>query len=402
VTQASKSNESQDLSQLDDIRWMRAALEWSHRGRGWNSPRPSVGCVLVRDGAIIGAGHTQPGHGNPHAEVMALRVAASNDQKTQGATAYVTLEPCCHTATTPPCTDALIRAGIKRVVCGVIDPNPAVDGQGYEKLRAAGVEVVTGVLEKECIRAQDDFLKHIATHTPFVTLKCAVSLDGKIATPTGESQWITGQEARRRAHQLRHEHDSVLVGIETVLADDPQLNVRLEGRWSQPARVVVDSRGRLPLSARVLHNAGPATVYIGTTEAMSQERHDAFVASGAQVLQTPSQDGHVDLRVLRDLLYDHGIYSILIEGGAHIAGAALAAGIVDKIVFFIAPTIIGEGRDAVVGVQVDKLTEACRLLDVEVERVGDDVMVSGYTHPIVRRADADPPLKHRAEGLEAP
>lgn len=386
MTPTSDARLAHEISQLEAIKWMRAALEWSQRGRGWTSPRPSVGCVLVRHGRIIGAGHTQPGHGNPHAEVMALKVAEANSENTRGATAYVTLEPCCHFATTPPCTDALIRAGIKRAVCGVIDPNPAVAGQGFDKLRAAGVEVVTGVLEKECIRAQEDFLKHIVTRSPFVTLKCAVSLDGKIATVGGESQWITGEAARRRAHRLRHEHDAVLVGIGTALADDPQLTVRLEGKWKQPSRVIVDSTGRLPLSARVLSNAGPAAVYIGTTEAISDERRAAFMDCGARVLQTASLEGRVDLAALCHQLYQRGICSILIEGGAHIAGAALAAGIVDKVVFFIAPMLIGAGRDALTGFQVDKLADALRLLDVEVERVGQDVMVSGYTHPIIQES----------------
>lgn len=383
MTPTSNSHPAYEINQIEDLKWMRAALEWSQRGRGWTSPRPSVGCVIVRMGRVIGAGHTQPGHGNPHAEVMALNVAAANSENTQGATAYVTLEPCCHFATTPPCTDALIRAGIKRVVCGVIDPNPAVAGQGFQKLRAAGIEVVTSALETECIRAQEDFLKHIATRAPFVTLKCAVSLDGKIATSGGESQWITGEAARQRAHRLRHEHDAVLVGIGTALADDPALTVRLEGKWKQPARVVVDSSGRLPLGARVLSNAGPTAVYLGTTEAISDERREAFMDSGARVLQTASLEGRVDLAALCHQLYQHDICSILIEGGAHIAGAALAARIVDKVVFFIAPMLIGAGRDALAGLSIDKLADAPRLIDVEMEQVGSDVMVSGYTHPIV-------------------
>lgn len=362
---------------------MRAALEWSARGRGWTSPRPSVGCVLVQDGRVIGGGHTQPGHGNPHAEVQALRVARDAGEPTVGATAYVTLEPCCHYATTPPCTNALIEAGIKRVVAGVGDPNPAINGRGYAQLRAAGVEVVEDVLRRECIRAQDDFLKHITTRRPFVTLKCAVSLDGRIATASGASQWITGPEARCRAHRLRHEHDAVLVGLGTVLADDPQLTVRLDGEWKQPARVVVDSTGRLPVSARVLHNAGPSKVMVATTTALPEARRAEFESIGARVLQTEPLHARVNLDELCAQLHEHGVYSVLIEGGAHIAGSALQAGIVDRVVFFVAPLLIGEGRGALAGFAADELAGAPRLRDVEVERTGDDVMVAGYTHEIM-------------------
>jgi len=360
----------------NDVTWMRAALDWSRRGRGWTSPRPSVGCVIVRDGRILGGGHTQPGHGNPHAEVTALQAAEAAGEDVRGATAYVTLEPCCHFATTPPCTRALIAAGIVRVVCGVGDPNPAVNGRGYEELRAAGVEVVTGFLADECMRAQDDFLKHIVDQTPFVTLKCAISLDGKIATATGESKWITGEEARERGHRLRHEHDAVMVGIGTAIADDPQLNVRLPGEWKQPDRVVLDSSARLPLGAKLLQ--GGQRVFVATTEDAPTERLDALSATGAQIVTTPAQDTHVDLTFLAQRLYEYGICSILIEGGAHVAGAALAAGIVDKVVFFVAPVLIGDGQNVLQGVGTNSLAEAWRLRDVQVERVGADIMISGY------------------------
>ncbi len=224
----------------------------------------------VRDGVVIGGGHTQPGDGNPHAELMALHAAREAGHDTRGATAYVTLEPCSHFRTTPPCTGAMIEAGITRAVCGARPQS----GCGRARLRAVarGGHRGRGKLHgRQCARAQDAFLKHITTGLPLVTLKCAVSLDGKIATRSGESQWITGEASRRRAHLLRHEHDAVLVGIETVLADDPQLSVRLEGDWKQPARVVLDSRGRLPLDSRLLHRAnqphGPR-VFVATTEAM--------------------------------------------------------------------------------------------------------------------------------------
>lgn len=356
---------------------MRAALEWSRRGRGWTSPRPSVGCVLVRDGVVVGGGRTQHGSGNPHAEVVALRAAAAAGQSTLGATAYVTLEPCCHYGTTPPCTDAMLEAGIVRVVSGVLDPNPLIAGSGYRQLREAGVEVVTGVLAGECFRAHDDFLKFIVTNRPFGTLKIASSLDGKIALSCGESKWISGDDARRHAHRLRHENDAVVVGVETVLADDPVLDVRLDGEWKQPAKIVLDSRGRTPLDARLLRENG-VPVIIATTDAMPREHEVQLIERGAQVLRVPSREGKVDLKVLWARLWELGLCSILIEGGAQVAGAFLRAGLIDKVVWFTAPKLIGAGREAVAGFALHELSAAPRLSQVLWEAVGEDMMCSGY------------------------
>lgn len=363
--------------QLDE-HWMRQALQWSRRGLGWTSPRPSVGCVIVREGKVLGGGHTAPGDGNPHAEVRALRAVQEAGESPRGATCYVTLEPCSHFGTTPPCTHALIKAGVARVVCGVGDPNPAVNGRGFAQLREAGIEVLEGVLEVECRRAQEQFLKHISAHLPFGTLKCAVSIDGKVATQTGESRWISGEESRRRAHLLRHEHDAVLVGLGTVLADDPQLSVRLEGQWKQPARIVLDSHARLPLESRLLQDAGNTRVFVAVTSAAPADRVAALEAAGAHVLETPAYRERVDLQRLWRLLYEHGVYSVLIEGGPQVIGSALAAGITDKMVAFVAPVVIGEGKPAVQGFEVAQLSAAPRLLDVEIETCGPDVMISGY------------------------
>jgi diaminohydroxyphosphoribosylaminopyrimidine deaminase/5-amino-6-(5-phosphoribosylamino)uracil reductase len=356
---------------------MRVAMEWSRRGLGWTSPRPSVGCAIVRDEKLIGAGHTTPGDGNPHAEIVALNKAREAGESTRGATAYVTLEPCSHYATTPPCTRALIEAGVARVVAGVRDPNPAVDGRGYGQLRAAGIEVVEGFLGEECARLHEQFLKHIVRHAPFVTLKIAASLDGKIALQSGESQWITGEAARRRAHVLRHEHDAVLVGIETVLQDDPQLNVRLEGTWKQPARVVLDSRGRLPLKSKLARDTS-TPLFVATTEAMPPATREALVARGAKVLVLPHDENGVILQELMDKLYQLGVCSVLIEGGARVASSALHAGVVDKVTWFVAPLLIGQGREALGEYSVEKLADAPRLRDVQVERLGEDILVSGY------------------------
>ncbi len=362
---------------------MRAALDFSAQGRGWTSPRPSVGCVIVQHGEIIGGGHTQPGDGNPHAEVVALRQAQSHNSSTRNATAYVTLEPCSHFGTTPPCTNALIEAEIARVVYGVRDPNPEIDGRGVQQLQVAGIEVVGEFMRAECIRAQDHFLKNITTNLPFVTLKCAVSLDGKIATRAGDSQWITNAQSRRRAHQMRHEHDAVLVGIETLLHDDAQLNVRLEGHWKQPQRIVVDSRGRIPLTAKMLNDEG-AQVIVASTSQMPDKKRSELEKRRIRVLDLPEENGRVDLKALWRTLKNEKIYSVLVEGGAQISASVLKSGLVDKLSFFIAPLIIGgDGLSALPSLKTDSLSQALRLIDVQAETLDGDVLVQGYTHAIV-------------------
>ncbi|HEX8834953.1 MAG TPA: bifunctional diaminohydroxyphosphoribosylaminopyrimidine deaminase/5-amino-6-(5-phosphoribosylamino)uracil reductase RibD [Abditibacteriaceae bacterium] len=370
----------------DDKAGMRAALAWSARGRGQTSPRPSVGAVIVQDGRVIGGGHTQRGDGNPHAEVMALRAARDAGFDTRGATAYVTLEPCSHFRSTPPCTSALIEAGVARVVCGVRDPNPAVNGQGHTLLRAAGIEVVEAFMEAECARAQDHFLVHIAENRPFITLKCAVSLDGKIATQTGESQWISSETSRRRGHEMRADHDAILVGVETVLADDPRLSVRLENNSIpfQPARVVLDSRGRLAEYVNHIRlfagsTAEDTPLYVATSRALSQDNRDVLEAHGATVLVTDSDD-LVNIHDLWQQLYARDICSVLVEGGARVAGAVLASGTVDKVQFFVAPLLIGgDGLNAVAGFGIEALSSAPRLCHVQIEQMENDVAISGYT-----------------------
>lgn len=360
----------------DDERWMRAALDWSWRGKGWTSPRPSVGAVLVRDGIILGGGHTQPGDGQPHAEVMALRQTREKGHDPRGATAYVTLEPCSHWGTTPPCCDALIEAGVLRVVIGVLDPNPLVSGRGVERMQAASIEVVVGILESECRRAQDDFLHYIVQKTPFVTLKAGISLDGKIALPSGQSKWITNARSRERAHLLRHHSDAVLVGIETVLADDPSLSVRLEGHYKQPARIVLDSQGRLPLDAKIWEQAPQLIV---ATSTASSARIQALRENGATVLEIEADpNGYIAWQPLLEALYGIGIYSILIEGGSRVAGSALSAAVVGKVAFFVAPLLIGAGKPVLGGFEVEDLGLAPRLQDVHIENLDGDVLVEGY------------------------
>ena len=358
-----------------DEHWMRAALDWSLRGKGRTSPRPSVGCVIVKNGQIIGGGHTEKGNGNPHAEIVALK-AASQNGGAQGATAYVTLEPCSHFATTPPCSDALIIHKIARVVAGVVDPNPLVAGNGFTKLRAAGVEVVAGVLADDCFRAQDEFLISIVQKRPFVTLKSAVSLDGKIALASGQSKWITGPQARAEAHLLRHYADAVLVGIETVLTDNPTLDVRLDGDWTQPKRLVLDSQARLPLDAKIWNGASELLVAVAPDA--PKNRVKTLETQGATILEIPRLENGLDWHELVRELYARGLISLLIEGGARVAGSALQAGIVHKIAFFVAPMLIGEGKSALEGFQIADLNQAPRLKLSRSRVFGADVLVDGY------------------------
>jgi len=361
---------------------MEVALQWAAKGKGWNSPRPSVGCALVKNGELIGAGYTQRGDGQPHAEVMALRDAARHNKSTFGATAYVTLEPCSHYATTPPCTKSLIEAGIARVVAGVCDPNPAVNGRGYAQLREAGVEVVENFMWQECARHDEHFLKHISTSSPFVTLKTAVSLDGKIALKDGFSQWITGEAARENAHFLRHCHDAVLIGSGTAMADNPQLTVRLEGNHKQPARIVIDSKGILSPDLKVFNKSTfDVPVYVAATAQMPQQKRNELEVRGVKVLLLPENKDHIDLKVLLQELYSLGIYSILAEGGAHLSGVLLRKQLVDKVVCFVAPMIIGEGINMTSGFAVNSLDQALRLQDVQTVTFGRDVEISGYLEP---------------------
>ena len=375
-----------ESSRIEDERWMREALRHSLRGKGWTSPRPSVGCVLVRDGQIIGGGHTQKGNGQPHAEVVALTQAISTGGA-KGATAYVTLEPCSHFATTPPCSDALIQNGIVRVVAGVTDPNPAVAGNGFRKLREAGIDVVEGVLAADCARAMDEFLFSIVRRTPFVCLKSAVSLDGKIALPSGESKWITNSKSRAHAHTLRHYADAVLVGIETVLQDDPSLSVRLDEGATQPIRVVLDSRARLPMNAKIWMDA--PTLLVAVSDEAPRGKVEEMQSRGATVIQVARDErGLLAWQPFLEDLAQRQIVSLLIEGGARVAGSALRAGVVDKVAWFIAPMLIGEGKGALAGFEVDELKEAPRLSLVQTRGFGDDVCIEGYLRAVPGMVEA--------------
>ncbi|WP_238384220.1 bifunctional diaminohydroxyphosphoribosylaminopyrimidine deaminase/5-amino-6-(5-phosphoribosylamino)uracil reductase RibD [Teichococcus vastitatis] len=328
---------------LQDVAHMRAALALAARGVGNTWPNPSVGCVIVKNGAVVGRGWTAPG-GRPHAETEALRRAG---EAARGATVYVTLEPCCHWGRTPPCTDALIAAGVARVVVALRDPDPRVDGAGLGRLAAAGVALTVGVLEAEARSVNEGFLKRLARNLPMLTLKLATTLDGRIATRSGESQWITGPAARRAAHVLRGRHDAVLVGSGTVLADDPELSCRIAGYAPVPTvRVVADARLRTPPEARLFRGGGP--VWIATRPGHSGASLEALRRVGAELIEVPPAAGPgLDVPALLRALAARGLTRVLSEGGAALAAGLLRAGLVDRLAWFHAPAVMGgDGRPA--------------------------------------------------------
>jgi diaminohydroxyphosphoribosylaminopyrimidine deaminase/5-amino-6-(5-phosphoribosylamino)uracil reductase len=357
---------------------MHRALELAALARGRTSPNPMVGAVIVRDGRVVGEGYHRRA-GTPHAEVHALRAAG---EQAWGATLYVNLEPCNHQGRTPPCTEAIIAAGIAEVHMAMLDPNPRVNGQGRVRLEEAGIRTTVGVLEAEAHELNEVFVTYITAGRPFVIAKFAASLDGKIATRTGESRWITGEAARQRVHALRDTVDAILVGASTVLADDPLLTTRLPDREvHHPLRIILDSRGRVPLQARLYDPALPGKTLLATTPALPAEHRVALEARGIEVLTLPADaQGRVDLPALLAALGQREVTSLLVEGGGMVLGSFFEARLVDKVLAFLAPLVIG-GRDApgaVAGKGVERLAGAARLERVRVERVGEDVLVTGY------------------------
>lgn len=367
-----------------DHSYMEEALRLARRGLGTASPNPMVGAVVVKDGRIVGSGfHARPGA--PHAEVVALEAAGD---EAAGATMYVTLEPCSHYGRTPPCADLIIRKGLGRVVAAMEDPNPLVAGRGMERLRDAGIETAVGLLGDEAAELNEAFITYITKGRPFIHLKHAISLDGKIACHTGASQWITGPLARQEVHRLRSLHDAIMVGIGTVLADDPRLTVRLdpenppEGPYTEldPIRIVVDSRGRLPLTAKVLHGAGEETeVIVATTEAAPRSFVQALRDRGVRVWQGEAVNGRVDLKALLHDLAEFEIGSVFVESGPTLAGALFDADLVDRVTTFIAPMIIGgvDAPSSIGGVGATHPDVAWRLTRVRTEQFGPDFMITG-------------------------
>jgi diaminohydroxyphosphoribosylaminopyrimidine deaminase/5-amino-6-(5-phosphoribosylamino)uracil reductase len=351
---------------------MRLALRLGRRGLGRTSPNPPVGAVLVANGTVVGRGYHHQA-GLPHAEVEALRDAGG---RARGATLYVTLEPCAHHGRTPPCTDAVIAAGVRRVVIGTRDPNPTVPGKGMERLGAAGIVVRAGVLQAACDALIAAFRKHVTTGLPFVTLKLAASLDGRIATAGGESKWITGADSRHFVHRLRAEHDAVLVGAETVIQDDPELTCRLRG-GRNPLRIILDGRLRLPLGARVLTNTQPAATLVVTGRGASATKVRKIEACGVEVLCLPDKAGRIAMSRVLHALGRRGITSVLIEGGASVAAVAVAERTVDRLLIFFAPKLIGgDGQPMLGPLGVRRLRQAPQFGCLKVKRFATDVLVA--------------------------
>jgi diaminohydroxyphosphoribosylaminopyrimidine deaminase/5-amino-6-(5-phosphoribosylamino)uracil reductase len=360
-----------------DIKYMKRALELAKKGIGFTNPNPLVGAVIVKDGQIIGEGFHAL-YGSSHAEVNAFK---NTKEDVKGAELYVTLEPCSHYGNTPPCANTIVEKGIKKVIIGLKDPNPLVAGRGIKILQDNGIEVVTGVLEEEGRKLNEIFLKYITTKLPFCIMKTAMTLDGKIAAYTGDSKWVTGELSRQYVHKLRHRVAGIMVGIGTVLADDPMLNTRLEnGEGSDPIRIIVDSSARIPLEAKVLNLNSKARTIIAATEKADMEKLKALEKMGSEIILTPLKNNRVDLGFLMKSLGERKIDSILLEGGSKINFAALEEGIVDKVNFFIASKIIGgEGaKTPVGGIGKKFMKDAIELKDIDIQQFGKDIMIEGY------------------------
>lgn len=358
-----------------DLDAMRAALALARRGLGTVWPNPAVGCVIVYDGRIVGRGWTQPG-GRPHGETEALRRAG---EAARGAVAYVSLEPCCHWGRTPPCVDALVTAGVRRVVVALEDPDPRVAGEGLRRLRAAGLDVEVGLCAEEAAEVNAGFLSRLRLGRPLVTLKLATSLDGRIATASGESQWITGPPARERAHAMRASHDAIMVGTGTVVADDPQLTCRLPGLGHRsPVRIVVDRHLRIPPAARLITDASRVPTWVLTLRSAAPARRAAFLASGVTLIDVdPDREGQIDLAAALGALGERGITRLLVEGGARLAAAFIRARLVDRLAWVHAPLVIGgDGIPAITGLALAALADAPAFERLSTETIGDDVLTT--------------------------
>jgi diaminohydroxyphosphoribosylaminopyrimidine deaminase/5-amino-6-(5-phosphoribosylamino)uracil reductase len=360
-----------------NIDYMDSAIRLAKQALGTVSPNPAVGAIIIKNDQIAGEGCTLP-PGQDHAEKVALKQAGDN---ARGATLYVTLEPCCYFGRTPPCTTAIIDAGISEVHMAMLDPNPQVAGKGKAELEKAGIKTYVGNHEKQAGRLIEAFSKHITTNRPFVTAKYAMSLDGKIASATGDSKWISNEASRQHVQRMRYEADAVLTGIGTVLADDPKLNVRIgdEAVRAAKTRVIVDTKGRTPLDAQLFKESGK--IIIATTDSIQNEKERQYIELGAEVLKLHAKDNMVDLNALLDALGERNITSVIAEGGGIILGSLFDQGLVDKVAVFIAPKIIGGDKSPspILGNGVLTMDDALRLHNISVETFDEDVFITGYT-----------------------
>ena len=350
-------------------KYMELTIRLAEKGRGLTSPNPMVGCIIVKRGRIVGKGFHKAA-GTEHAEVLAIAEAG---KKAINSTMYVNLEPCSHWGRTPPCTEKIVEAGVREVIIGAKDPNPLVDG--FRELKFRGVKTKIGILEKEAKKLNEVFMKYMKTKKPFVILKVAMSLDGKIATATGSSKYITSREARAYVHQLRSEVDAVMVGLNTVLRDNPELTPRLvKGR--DPMKIVVDSRLKIPKNCNLLKE--PTKLIIAATNKASKNDIKKLQHKGATVITTKSKNGMVDLQDLMKQLGRHGITGVMIEGGSQLNSSAIKEGVVDKVLIFTAPKLIGNGIGAIGSLGIKKISNAINLKNPVCRRIGSDMMVEGY------------------------
>jgi len=362
---------------LEDAVYMKRVLELAARGSGSTSPNPLVGAVIVKNGKIVGEGWHERA-GEPHAEVKAIM---NSKESLEGSTIYVNLEPCSHFGRTPPCAAELVKRRFKRVVVAMEDPNPLVAGRGIKLLRDSGIEVDVGSHRLDALKLNDIFIKHITRKTPFILLKSAMTLDGKTASKSGDSKWISGEQSREHVHHLRNRYSSILVGINTVLKDNPELTTRLLGvKGRNPLRIIVDSKGRIPFDSNVLQTEDDRRTIIATTEDMPEIKQRQLKDKGAEVIITDKRNGKVNIRQLIEELGERGVDSLLIEGGGTIAASFLEEGLIDKVAIFIAPVIIG-GKTAptpVMGTGVDFINDGYRLKHQSITAFGRDILVEGY------------------------
>ncbi|AZV59088.1 bifunctional diaminohydroxyphosphoribosylaminopyrimidine deaminase/5-amino-6-(5-phosphoribosylamino)uracil reductase RibD [Clostridium sp. AWRP] len=360
-----------------DEKYMKEALKLALLGRGFVNPNPLVGAVIVKNGKIIGKGY-HSFFGGPHAEIYALREAGDNSK---GADLYVTLEPCSHYGKTPPCAKAIVEAGIKRVVIGSVDPNPLVSGRGVKILKDKNIEVVTGVMEREAVKINEIFMNYIKSKVPFVILKSGVTLDGKIATVSGESKWITGEESRLKVHKMRNRVMAIMVGVGTVILDDPLLTTRLEEKCKSPKAVIVDSKLRVPVESQIFKTSREREIIIACTEKFDKDKAESLKSMGVNIVACPeNREGRVDLKYLTKKLGEMGIDSVLVEGGAELNFSAIKSGIVNKVIYFIAPKILGgkNAKTSVEGYGIENLSDSIKLKDICAENVGEDIMIQAY------------------------
>jgi len=364
-----------EVSKLNEI-FMKRALELACKGKGRVNPNPMVGAVIVNNDQIIGEGFHEFFGGN-HAEINALNMAGEN---AKGAEIYVTLEPCSHFGKTPPCALALVKAGIKKVIIAMKDPNPIVSGRGIKILQDNGIEVVVGVLHNEAVKLNEIFIKYIVTKKPYVVMKTAATLDGKISTVTGESRWISSEASREYVHHLRNNMMGIMVGIGTVIADDPLLTTRIEGEnCKSPTAIIVDSKLRLPMNSKILGTLKQRKIIIGVTEEADEAKIRYLEEIGVSIIKTPSKDGRVDLNFLMTKIGEAGIDSILLEGGSTLNFSCLQEKIVDKVKCFIAPIILGgeKSKTSVGGSGIKFLNEAFKISNIKLKNIGQDILIEG-------------------------